>query len=221
MPSAADSAALAARPRRRPTARGHATRLAILEAALGLIARQGVHAVTHRAIAADAGVALASTTYFFDSLPQLLLEAFQHYVAQSHEGNMQALGEAADLVAHSVAGGESRAALQAQVLDFIVGFMTRQLQQSARGQAVEAQFLNMAHPTPDLAAAITAYRQALVDGMAAVLAPLTGAHAPLDASLLLGVIHRFDAEGLRAGALPEDQLRAEVGRLLSLVLRTD
>ena len=37
----------------------------VLEATLRVIARSGVDAATHRAVAAEAGVALASTTYDF------------------------------------------------------------------------------------------------------------------------------------------------------------
>jgi len=43
-----------------------------------LIARLGAGAVTHRAVAKEAGVPLASTTYYFESKDDLLSEAFRH-----------------------------------------------------------------------------------------------------------------------------------------------
>ncbi|MGZ4481779.1 MAG: TetR/AcrR family transcriptional regulator, partial [Gaiellales bacterium] len=42
-------------------------RQAILEATLRVIRDSGVHAVTLRAVAAEAGVPLAATTYYFES----------------------------------------------------------------------------------------------------------------------------------------------------------
>ncbi|MGW5391365.1 TetR/AcrR family transcriptional regulator [Streptomyces koyangensis] len=48
-----------------------ATRRVILEAAAELIAEQGAAALTHRAVAARAGVALGSTTRYFESIDDL------------------------------------------------------------------------------------------------------------------------------------------------------
>ncbi|HEV8648125.1 MAG TPA: TetR family transcriptional regulator [Actinomycetes bacterium] len=52
--------------------RGLRRRRAILEATLGIIGEQGTAAVTHRAVAAAAGVPLAATTYYFASKDDLL-----------------------------------------------------------------------------------------------------------------------------------------------------
>jgi DNA-binding transcriptional regulator YbjK len=63
---------------RRP--RGERRRQAILEAALRVIAERGVANTTHRAVAVEAGVPLASTTYYFESLDKLLEEALVLFV---------------------------------------------------------------------------------------------------------------------------------------------
>jgi TetR/AcrR family transcriptional regulator, regulator of biofilm formation and stress response len=60
--------------------RGERRRRAILEAALRLISERGVGAVTHRAVAEEADVPLASTTYYFDSLDDLLDGALELFV---------------------------------------------------------------------------------------------------------------------------------------------
>jgi DNA-binding transcriptional regulator YbjK len=59
------------------TPRGPARRLALLEAALRIVAELGTGAVTHRRVAEEAGVPLASTTYWFESKAQLLTAAFE------------------------------------------------------------------------------------------------------------------------------------------------
>jgi DNA-binding transcriptional regulator YbjK len=69
-------------PRAEPTrqARGERRRRAILQAALRVISERGVDAVSHRTVAEMAGVPLASTTYYFESLDELLEGALRLFV---------------------------------------------------------------------------------------------------------------------------------------------
>ena len=55
----------------------------VLEATLRVIARSGVDAATHRAVAAEAGVALASTTYHFASKSDLVRQALELVIERS------------------------------------------------------------------------------------------------------------------------------------------
>jgi TetR/AcrR family transcriptional regulator, regulator of biofilm formation and stress response len=61
--------------------RSRARREALLRAAIALRAEGGARAVTHRAVAARAGLPAASTTYYFDSIQQLTEEALALHVA--------------------------------------------------------------------------------------------------------------------------------------------
>jgi AcrR family transcriptional regulator len=61
------------------TVRGSA-RNAILQAALEIIAKRGIDAVTHRCVAEQAGVSPGSTTHHFSSREDLLREAFRNYL---------------------------------------------------------------------------------------------------------------------------------------------
>ena len=49
----------------------------ILEAALSILGTRGAAAVTHRAVAERAGVAVGSITYYFSSTTRLLEEALR------------------------------------------------------------------------------------------------------------------------------------------------
>ena len=55
----------------------------VLEATLRVVARSGVDAATHRAVAAEAGVPLASTTYHFTSKDALVHEALELAIDRS------------------------------------------------------------------------------------------------------------------------------------------
>ena len=57
--------------------RGAARRDALLDAVLRVVAEVGVDAVTHRRVAEEAGLPLASTTYWFESKEHLLTAALE------------------------------------------------------------------------------------------------------------------------------------------------
>ena len=59
-------------------ARGDARRLLLLDAAVNVIAREGAGSLTHRAVAAQAQVSLASITYHFPSIEELRRAVFDH-----------------------------------------------------------------------------------------------------------------------------------------------
>jgi len=66
-------------------ARGRARRELLLDATIAIIAEGGIAAVTHRAVAAAAGVPHSSTTYFFASLDDMIGEAVAHAMAAELE----------------------------------------------------------------------------------------------------------------------------------------
>ncbi|MCK5894659.1 MAG: TetR family transcriptional regulator [Endozoicomonadaceae bacterium] len=55
-------------------------RRAILEAALRIIVRDGIRGVRHRAVAREANVPLSSTTYYFESISDLISDTFTLFV---------------------------------------------------------------------------------------------------------------------------------------------
>ena len=65
--------------------RGEAKRRRILDATLALVGRKGAGAVTHRAVASEAGVPLAATTYYFSSRHELLAQALEHAAREDVE----------------------------------------------------------------------------------------------------------------------------------------
>jgi DNA-binding transcriptional regulator YbjK len=67
------------------TKRRNPRRREILEATLRVIGGGGVKGVTHRSVAQEANVALASTTYYFDSKSVLVEEALELMIARSIE----------------------------------------------------------------------------------------------------------------------------------------
>lgn len=65
--------------------RGAARREAILRAAIALVGEEGPDALTHRAVAERAGVALSATTYWFSSKDEIFREAVALAAAEEVE----------------------------------------------------------------------------------------------------------------------------------------
>ena len=65
------------------TPKGAARRDALLEAVIRLLESDGPSAVTHRAVAREAGVPLAAATYYFASIDDLLVTAMKRAVRLS------------------------------------------------------------------------------------------------------------------------------------------
>ncbi len=59
------------------TPKGAARRQALLDAVVRVLERGGPSAVTHRAVAAEAGVPLAAATYYFSSLDDMFVSALR------------------------------------------------------------------------------------------------------------------------------------------------
>ena len=60
------------------TPKGERRRYALVSAAAELLCEGGFDAVRHRAVARRAGLPLASTTYYFSSLDDLIAKAVEH-----------------------------------------------------------------------------------------------------------------------------------------------
>ena len=82
-------------------AKGELRRQEILAATVELISEEGIAAVTHRAVAARAGVAASAPSYFFPSIDELVAEAFRSVMAGM-------IGDLEDLSARIVATDMSR-----------------------------------------------------------------------------------------------------------------
>ncbi|WP_216843884.1 TetR/AcrR family transcriptional regulator [Phytoactinopolyspora alkaliphila] len=111
----------------------------IAQAAVTLVAEYGVHALTHRKVAAEAGVPLGSTTYYFASLDDLvaaaLNKAAERSVADLREwerglpADVNLATALADFVVRSV--GEKRADTMAEYNLYALALHRPHLRQAA------------------------------------------------------------------------------------------
>lgn len=77
------------------TPKGERRRRALVEAAAQLLAEGGFEAIRHRAVAERAALPLASTTYYFGSLEELITAAVEHEAQTELEAGRRRLTELA------------------------------------------------------------------------------------------------------------------------------
>lgn len=165
----------------------------VVRAAITVIAEEGIDALTHRRVAAAAGVPLGSTTYHFGSLDDLLAaaldDAANRSVAQLREWERNL---------------EPDADLAAALADFVIGSLTEQREHTL----AEYNLYALALQRPHLRKAAAAWDNTLAELFVSRTDPLTGRMvATLTCGLLMQAVlsdelhSRADIEALFRRAL--------------------
>ncbi len=198
----------AAAPTSRRAAQRAERRSAILEATVTILAGDGLAAVTHRAVAREAGVPLAATTYYFSSKDELLGEALDLLA----EDQISRLGERALELGDRLGSPDQAAEAIAEVL--------LPDADAARGLLAKFEVYLEAARRPGLRETATRW-QAAFEGLAEAALQRAGAPEPdrRAAILVAGVdgilVHELSG-GIDDGAV--ERLRPRLERLFELVL---
>lgn len=102
------------RPARAVRSRGIERREALIAAATAHVMEHGVSSLSHRAVAASAGVPLGSTTYYFASIDELRAEALSRLILGDAERRQRVLGE-------PLGSDAASPELAARLLDLVFG----------------------------------------------------------------------------------------------------
>ncbi|MCT2591521.1 TetR family transcriptional regulator [Streptomyces sp. N2-109] len=171
----------------------------ILAATLDLVAEEGVAGVSHRKIAARAGVPLGSMTYHFSGIDQLLREAFRRFTDHLVElfdtclsapaDRDQARAAVADLI-HTLSGGSRRDLVLTQELYTLAARQPSYRELTHEWMARSRTHLEK-HFDPDTARQL----DALIEGLTLHRAV---AQEPHDRALTLEAVTRITTTGSRA-----------------------
>ncbi len=170
-----------------------ARRKAILEAALRVIERDGVRGVKHRAVAAEAEVPLAATTYYFDDIQSLLHDAFVHYVETRLSDNSTSVQNQAYLLiqqfdeAPGVSVEQRRHRLIEGIVDLLFDYVLLQVGQTA-DRRVEVAFRHEALCNEDLAAVIAIPHGIQLQAIEECLTVLKSQNPQADAQVVMGTL---------------------------------
>jgi TetR/AcrR family transcriptional regulator, regulator of biofilm formation and stress response len=180
----------------------------ILEAALRVIGRAGIHAVTHRAVAEEAAVPLGSTTYYFDSRDDLIRQALEYVAASEIERYGERAEELRDVkTAHALAD---------RLIDELVAAAEDRIAYIA-----EYELWLEAGRRPELREAAQSWCDAEQRSVALAMEALGSGDPSTDASLVVAAI---DGLGERVLAREDDpaeaanEFRPELRRLIERLL---
>jgi DNA-binding transcriptional regulator YbjK len=205
MPSAATT-----RPKRPATPtppRGEARRAAITEAALAVIARVGPDGLTHRLVAAEAGLPLAATTYWFASKEDMVRAALQHAAERDLE-HVEALR------------GASRAWTKATLAGHLAAFVEESCTARRDSAVVDCALWVEALRRPDLQPVAQRWVEAYTDVLGEVLRNAGAPGTPDDAELLGAAIDGMISHELVApGPFDRAAVTARLERLVSALAR--
>lgn len=189
--------------------RGAERRRQVLEAALHLLAREGPRAVTHRAVAREAGTSLRATTYYFQSREALLTEALQHYADQ-------ALLRFARIQADVPDAQPDQDPLESAVC-MLAGAVMSDLTEDLGGLVAEYELVLEIRRRPALAECYARWQGALLSLLQAFAVRLGSPRPEEHARLVLATLRGLEIEALaRPGAPPDPaELRELFRQLLS------
>ena len=189
-----------------------------LDAAMRIVVRDGVRGVRHRAVAAEAGVPLSATTYYFKDIEDLLSDTFAQYVERSAAfmaklwSNTEELLR--ELIARGDGGAQARAALADEIARMTADYVVHQLNTRREHLMAEQAFRQEALLSPRLAALVRAHQDILLQGGRQMLEVL-GSREPLqDAQVLTAIIGRMEYQGLLDNAQPDAD-----GEMLGILTR--
>ena len=186
---------------------GEARRVVILEATLRLIVKEGIRGVRHRAVAQEANVPLASTTYYFKDIKDLISDALTYFAEKTLWMNNTLEQKSFQLLQTLKLAGDqvSRKALADNLSLFICEHIKEQV--SHRDDRIlEVAFHEEALRNPQLASAIQALDNALLNTIEQFFVQLGSSQAMAEAHQVLGLIRWVEYQTVVSGKLDESQL---------------
>lgn len=181
-------------------------RKAILEATLRLIVKEGIRGIRHRAVAKEAAVPLAATTYYFKDLDDLISDAFTYFVElnidQTRHLQEESFAAARQLSPEQLTSNAGRRQLTQQLTRFVLSHIRAQAANRDH-RIIELAFRNEALRNEELTRAVGMAYQA-TEGMIVEFFKLLQLGDPLAAAQIVhGTILNLEFQVL-SGAISID-----------------
>ncbi|MDK8465316.1 TetR family transcriptional regulator [Marinobacter sp. SS13-12] len=199
-------------------------RLEILEATLRIAARDGLRGIKHRAVAREADVPLAATTYYFRDIQELISDSFMLFAEKARD-NLDSFYDTIHLVLDTIPpqtlrrGGFQRRELASRLSAISTAYLYEQFTRRREQVLAEQVFLMEALRDDRLAGLARNYREAWTAGLRQILERLDSPSPGRDAALLVNVTLGMGYDSLLNGrAVDYAALSETVGKVIELVL---
>ncbi len=210
--------------RKAARAKSEQRRRVILEAALRIVAREGIRGVKHRAVAREAEVPLASTTYYFKDIGELITDAFMLFAENSQRkfelfyNELHRCVEKYDI--DTIADKpDLRGALADDLVEMGTRYITAQVRFRKDELLSEQAFLLESLRDESLKLLARKYRSVWVSGLTDFLRTLKTPSPETDAEVVMGAVASMEYGGLlNDGDLDEEHIRSVWRRVVGLFL---
>lgn len=157
--------------------RGSERRELLLHTTLRLIATEGIDAVSHRSVAERAGVALGSTTYWFESRQDMLRQALEYFARVELE-----------TIRERLAGVLGKRVSRRRLVDEFTRHLMAQLGEERWSAMAQYALLNEAARQPELERACGEWNQAWRELLTEVFESLGAPSPELEATMFLAML---------------------------------
>ncbi|MCL1064059.1 TetR family transcriptional regulator [Shewanella benthica] len=185
---------------------GEARRLIILEATLRLIVREGIRGVRHRAVAKEADVPLASTTYYFKDIKDLISDSLTYFAEKTLWMNRELEARSFELLkqlSSASQGADEDALNPREYTELLVSNLTQFICTHIREQVscrddriLEVAFHEEALRNKQLASAIKRLDESLLSTIQGFFAQLASSNSLADAYQILGLIKLLEYQSI-------------------------
>jgi DNA-binding transcriptional regulator YbjK len=196
----------------------------ILEAALRIVVREGVRGIRHRAVAKEAEVPLAATTYYFKDIEELINDTFTLYAEQA----VEIVNQFSMRLYEPISGGAGRSFVEAIanassmleiIADNITQYAVEQIIENRDALIAEQAFRYEAIINPHLRQLGSVHKQALMQKLIDLMNLIQSPNPTADANIILALLHRIEYEGLLVAPeqLNREEIRSTLLRQLTLM----
>lgn len=195
-----------------------ARRIAILEAVLRIIAREGTRGVRHRAVAREAGVPLAATTYYFQDIDALITDAFNLFAERSAVQVERFRAELQVWLEQGMPVGVSHEAIVEDLAGRVMAYIREQTGALRDQRLLEQAFILEGLRNERLRGALQMQERHTLSSVRTLFA-LAGTGQPeADASIARSVVVQMELLLMWGGEAAEQEALATLRRLLSYLL---
>ncbi len=180
----------------------HRRRL-ILEATLRIVAKEGIRGVKHRAVAKEAGVPLASTTYYFKDIDELISDAFMLFAENSQKNMEYFYGQVQSLITsydfdELTRSRELRSKLSDDLVNLGMQFVKSQIRFRKNEILAEQAFLLESLRDEMLKPLARKYREVWQNSLASILGNLGSKTPEENASMIISTVYSQQYDGVIA-----------------------
>ena len=193
----------------------------ILEAGLRVIIRDGMRGMRHRAIATEASVPLAATTYYFKDINELISDAFNLFAENSLTDAQQLADDSfrslEQYTPEQLKDPAIRKVLASGLIEFMVEHIARQVS-DRDGRILEHAFRNEALRNPVLAKHSAIPQQQILSRIVNFCRLLESTDPEADAEIVIGVIMQLEYQALTSEAENDDIIRRTVTHMVEKLI---